>query len=69
MQPFVFNELIKVAVLGLTCGTWALVACGTWDLTFLTKDQAVSPEMEGGISTSGPPGKFQEHCLETVMCY
>ena len=25
MQPFVFNELIKVAVLGLTCGTWALV--------------------------------------------
>ena len=56
-------------MLGLTCGTWALAACGMWDFTFLTREQAVSPEMEGGISTSGPPGKFQEHCLETALCY
>ena len=30
---------------------------GMWDLSFPTRDQTHTPELEGEVITSGPPGK------------
>ena len=47
-----------VAVCGLSsCGTWAQLPCGMWDLSSLTRDQTRIPSLEGGFLTTGPPGK------------
>ena len=32
---------------------------GMWDLSSPTRDQTVSPELEGQVLTTGPPGKSQ----------
>ena len=41
-----------------SCGTWALLLCGMWDLPGPGLEP-VSPAMAGGFLTTAPPGKFR----------
>ena len=41
-----------------SCGTWAWLPCGMWNLPG-PWTEPVSPPLAGGFLTTGPPGKFQ----------
>ena len=68
---FFKKSFIYLAVLGLSydvwgllssCGAWAYLPCGTWDLRSLTSDGTRVPCIGGGFLTTGPPGKPPLRC-------
>ena len=41
-----------------SCGSQAWLPCSMWILVSRPGIESVSPELAGGLSTTGPPGKF-----------
>ena len=60
-----------------SCGTWALLLQGMWDLSGLGI-KPLSPALAGGVLTTAPPGKsqpcffltegMQDHLQDTLIC-
>ena len=50
------TDLVVVCRLS-SCGTWAWLFHGVWDLSFPTRDEPMSPALQGGFLTTGPPGE------------
>ena len=54
-------RIFTVACRLSSCRTKAQLPQGIWDLSSLTRDQTISPALEGRFSTTGWPGKSQWH--------
>ena len=62
MQPYFFkNMFIYLAALGLSCSVQA--AGNMWDLSSQLGIKPMSPALEGGLLTTGPPGKSPDAIL------
>ena len=51
-----------------SCGEWALLLCGTWDLPRLGI-KPVSPALAGGFFTTEPPGKPVSGTVLFLFCF
>ena len=49
-----------------SCGSWAQLLCGTWDLP-RPELEPVSPALAGRFSTTAPPGKPCNPFLKRVL--
>ena len=56
---------IYLSVLGLSCGWWAVLPCGMWDLSSLTSDQTHVPCIGGGFLSTGP---LEESFIVVFIC-
>ena len=54
LQPM--DSLVEAHELS-SCGAWALLPCGMWDLSSPTRDRTHVPCIGGGFFTTGPSGK------------
>ena len=56
------SNLSCVMCASLYCGVWVQLPHGMWDVSSLTRIEPVSPVLEGGLSTTGPPRSPKVTC-------
>ena len=45
------------------------IPCGMWDLSYLTRDQTCTPDLEDGVLTPGSPGKSLDYLFSSWITW